>query len=67
MLMGFLVYFTYGNLSSVTQRWVIKGSIPYWPGVFWVILLMTLIGMALLADWYGFQWLRKTLKEKFAK
>jgi lipopolysaccharide export system permease protein len=67
MLMGFLVYFTYGNLSSVTQSWVIKGSIPLWPGMFWVILLMTLIGMALLADWYGLQWLRKTVKDKFAK
>lgn len=67
MLMGFLVYFSYGNLSSVMQSWVIKGSIPLWPGSFWVILLMTLIGMALLADWYGWEWLRNRFKENFAK
>ena len=67
MLMGFLVYFSYGNLTSVTQSWVIKGSIPLWPGVFWVVLLMTIIGCALLADWYGFQWVRNQFKVKFAR
>ncbi len=67
MTMGFLVYFSYGNLSSVTQSWVIKGSIPPWPGAFWVTLLMVIVGLVLLADWYGFQWLKNSVKEKFVK
>lgn len=67
MLMGFLVYFSYGNLSSVSQSWVIKGSIPLWPGSFWVTLLMVIVGLVLLADWYGFQWLKNTVRGRFVK
>ncbi len=67
MLMGFMVYFSYGNLASVAQSWVIKGSIPLWPGTFWVTLLMVIVGLVLLADWYGFQWLRNTIRGKFVR
>jgi lipopolysaccharide export system permease protein len=67
MLMGFLVYFSYGNLSGVVQSWVIKGAIPTWPGMFWVNLLLFLIGLLLLANWYGFQWLALTIKQKISK
>jgi lipopolysaccharide export system permease protein len=67
MLMGFLIYFSYGNLSGVAQSWVIKGSIPTWPGMFWVNLLLFFIGLLLLANWYGFQWLILTIKQKVSK
>ncbi|MDA1343006.1 MAG: LPS export ABC transporter permease LptF [Proteobacteria bacterium] len=67
MLMGFLIYFSYGNLSGVAQSWVIKGSIPTWPGMFWVNLLLFFIGLLLLANWYGFRWLILTIKQKVSK
>ena len=67
MLMGFLIYFSYGNLSRAAQSWVIKGSIPTWPGMFWVNLLLFFIGLLLLANWYGFRWLILTIKQKVSK
>lgn len=67
MLMGFLIYFSYGNLSGAAQSWVIKGSIPTWPGMFWVNLLLFFIGLLLLANWYGFRWLILTIKQKVSK
>ena len=67
MFLGFLVYFSYGNLSSVAQSWIIKESIPAWPGVFWVIFALAAIGALLLANWYGYQWLMTTFKKKVLK
>lgn len=67
ILLGFLIYFSYGNLSGVAQNWVIKGSIPTWPGIFWVNLLLFVIGLLLLANWYGYQWLIITIKKRILK
>jgi lipopolysaccharide export system permease protein len=67
MLLGFLIYFSYGNLSGVTQNWVIKESIPAWPGIFWVSLLFFVIGLLLLANWYGYQWLITIFRKKVSK
>ena len=67
MLMGFMIYFSYGNLSSIAQSWIIRGSIQVWPGVFWVTFVMVIIGLVLLANWYGFQWLLMSFKEKAKK
>lgn len=63
MMLGFLIYFSYGNLSSIAQSWIIKGSINVWPGVFWVIFVMVIIGLVLLANWYGLQWLAISFKK----
>jgi lipopolysaccharide export system permease protein len=67
MLLGFLIYFSYSNLSGVVQSWVIKGSIPPWPGMFWVNCLMFLIGLFLLANWYGYQWLITNIRNRYSK
>ncbi len=67
ILLGFLIYFSYGNLSSVTRSGVIKGSIPAWPGIFWVSLLLLVTGLLLLANWYGYQWLIATFRKKVSK
>jgi len=67
MLMGFLIYFSYGNLSGVAQSWVIKGSIPSWPGIFWVNLLLFIIGLLILANWYGYRWLILNIKKRISK
>jgi lipopolysaccharide export system permease protein len=57
MMAGFLIYFSYGNLIRVSQSWVINQTIPAWLGVFGVNTLLLLIGMILLARFYGWQWL----------
>lgn len=57
MLVGFLIYFSYGNLIRVSQSWVIKETIPAWLGGFGVNFLLLLIGGFLLARLYGWQWL----------
>ena len=57
MLVGFLIYFSYGNLIRVSQSWVINQTIPAWLGVFGVNTLLLLIGGILLARLYGWQWL----------
>ncbi len=67
MMLGFLLYFSHGNFSGVTQSWVIKESIPVWPGTFWVNLALFAIGLALLAHWYGFRWLMLSLKRRVLK
>lgn len=64
MLMGFLIYFSYGNLSGVAQSWVIKGSIPAWPGMFWVNLVLFAVGLLLLANWYGYPWLITAIRKR---
>lgn len=65
--LGFLIYFSYGNLSSVTRSGVIKGSIPAWPGIFWVSLLLLATGLLLLANWYGYRWLITAFRKKVSK
>ena len=67
MLLGFLIYFSYGNLSNIAQSWVIKGSIPSWPGIFWVNLILFFIGLLLLANWYGYRWLILTVRQRISK
>jgi lipopolysaccharide export system permease protein len=67
MLVGFLIYFSYGNLVNISKSWIIKESIPVWLGAVGVNLLLLLIGCVLLARLYGWQWLLTTIKEKVAK
>jgi len=66
MLVGFLIYFSYGNLVHVSQSWVIKETIPAWAGVTGINLLMLLVGSVLLARLYGWQWLLAKFKKKVA-
>lgn len=57
MLVGFLIYFSYGNFVRVSQTWVAKEAIPVWVGGFGVNLILLFIGMVLLARLYGGHWL----------
>jgi lipopolysaccharide export system permease protein len=57
MLVGFLIYFSYGNLIRVSQGWVMSGAIPPWLGGLGVNIMLLLIGSILLARLYGWQWL----------
>ena len=64
MLAGFLIYFSYGNLSRISQGWVMTGTIPAWLGGFGVNSLLLLIGSFLLARLYGWRWLIMKLRRK---
>ncbi|TRX00646.1 LPS export ABC transporter permease LptF [Candidatus Methylobacter oryzae] len=67
MLVGFLIYFSYGNLIRVSQSWVMNQTIPAWLGVFGINTLLLLIGGILLARLYGWQWLVIKIREKVAQ
>ena len=64
MLMGFLIYFSYGNLLRVSQSWVTNETIPAWLGGSGVYLLLLLIGGFLVARLYGWQWLIMKVRRK---
>ena len=64
MLMGFLIYFSYGNLIRISQSWLINETIPAWLAGFGVNFLLLLIGGFLLARLYGWQWLIMKVREK---
>lgn len=67
MLVGFLIYFSYGNLIRVSQGWVINQTIPVWLGVVGVNTLLLVIGGTLLARLYGWQWLIQKVRERVTK
>lgn len=64
MLVGFLIYFSYGNLIRVSQSWVMNETIPAWLGASAVNVLLLLIGGFLVARIYGWQWLVMKVKGK---
>lgn len=66
ILVGFLIYFSYGNLTRLTQVWVINASIPAWLGGIGVNVFLAAIGAVLLARWYGWRWLIVKAREKIA-
>ena len=64
MIIGFLIYFSYGNLAHVTQVWVIKQTVPDWLAGISIHVFLLLIGLVLLARWYGWKWLKNQIKAK---
>jgi len=67
MLVGFLIYFSYGNLIRVSQSWVMNQTIPAWLGAFGVNTLLLIVGGILLARLYGWQWLVVKVREMVRK
>ncbi|HCT99244.1 MAG TPA: LPS export ABC transporter permease LptF [Methylococcaceae bacterium] len=67
MLIGFIIYFSYGNLLSVSQSWVLKQTLPAWLGLLSVNGLLCLVGLLLLGKFYGWRWLKQSLFEKFGR
>ncbi len=63
MLVGFAIYFSYGNLLSVSQNWVLKAKISPFLGLVSVNMLLLIIGSILLARFYGWKWLNSQFKE----
>lgn len=66
MVVGFLIYFSYGNLTRLSQGWVTNGAIPTWLGGAGVDVLLFLIGSLLLVRLYSWQWLVLRLKGQVA-
>jgi lipopolysaccharide export system permease protein len=64
MIVGFLIYFIYGNLSHITQVWVIKQTIPNWLGAIGIHVFLLITGFILLARLYGWQWIIRKIKAK---
>jgi lipopolysaccharide export system permease protein len=67
MLVGFLIYFSYGNLIRVSQSWVMNQTIPAWLGAFGVNTLLLVVGGALLARLYGWKWVAFKAREMVRK
>ena len=66
MVVGFLIYFSYGNLTRISQGWVTNGTIPTWFGGIGVDVLLFVIGSLLLARLYSWQWLVLRIKGRGA-
>jgi lipopolysaccharide export system permease protein len=66
MATGFLIYFTYGNLTRLSQGWVTNDSIPTWLGGAGVNILLFLIGSFLLVRLYNWHWLVLKIKGQVA-
>jgi lipopolysaccharide export system permease protein len=64
IVMGFLIYFAFGNFSRVSQAWVTKGTISAVLGAVGVNGLFLLVGAVLLARLYGWQWLFMKIGDK---
>jgi lipopolysaccharide export system permease protein len=67
MLVGFLIYFSYGNLIRVSQSWVMTQTVSASLGVIGVNTLLLVIGAILLARLYGWQWLAMKVREMVQK
>jgi lipopolysaccharide export system permease protein len=67
MLVGFLIYFIYGNLAHVSQVWIIKQTVPNWLAGIGIHIFLLVVGSILLARLYGWQWLKNEIKAKVSK
>jgi len=61
VLIGFLIYFSYGNVVRVCQLWVAQGVITTWLGAFTMNFMLLLIGLILLLKLYGWRWVKQVM------
>lgn len=64
MLVGFLIYFSYSNFSSILQNMVLKQTIPTWLGFVSIHIVLVGIGCFLLAKFWGWQGVRRMLTKE---
>ncbi len=65
IVIGFLIYFSYGNLVRVSKVWVEHGTMPIWLGAVAANILLLLIGGVLLGRFYGWRWLLLKARSQF--
>lgn len=58
VLIAFGIYFVYGNLQRVNHSWVASKALPVWLGYVWVDAALLLLGLFMLARFYGWSWLK---------
>jgi len=47
IFLGILVYLIYNNALNISQKWIERGTIPHWIGVWWVHISLILITVIL--------------------
>ncbi len=47
ILVGILIYLFYGNLMNIAQKWVERGDVPPWIGLWWIHVSMGLLILVL--------------------
>jgi len=70
ILFGILIYLIYNNLLNIAKKWVERGDVPPWIGVWWVhlVLLIIIIGLFYLPILKkGFRWLFNPFYRLFKK
>jgi lipopolysaccharide export system permease protein len=48
LVLAFILYTLYLSLQGVAENWMISGTTPEWLGIWWVHLMLALIGLSLL-------------------
>jgi len=51
---GVLIYITYLNLLGAAKVWVERGEVPVWAGIWWVHIVMLVVGVLMLAQQFGY-------------
>jgi len=67
MFMGFLIYFSYGNLLRVSQSWIENHTVPFWVGASTVNLILVVLGGVLIIRLAGWEWVKMNIKAKVFK
>ena len=67
MFMGFLIYFSYGNLLRVSQSWIENHTVPFWLGASTVNLILVVLGGVLIIKLAGWEWVKMNIKAKVFK
>lgn len=63
LMLAFVFYTLYLSLQGAAERWMIEGVVPAWLGLWWVHLLLVLVGLLLLVPdttWFR-AWRRRLL------
>ena len=56
LIFAVLIYFTFMNMQHVAEKWLEDGVLPGWMGMWWLPLLMVLVGvliMTLDSNWFA--------------
>jgi lipopolysaccharide export system permease protein len=46
---GILIYFVYSNFLSGAKVWIARGTVPEWLGLWWVHILVVLLGIVVIS------------------
>ncbi len=67
MFMGFLIYFSYGNLLRISQSMIENHTLPFWLGASVVNLILVTLGGVLIVRLAGWQWIKMNFNARVFK